>query len=525
MGEELRVDTNDLRAKADEINGIHWATPGEEPPITPASALTTSIDAAANLANAARSIWEYQNWGATEGKRLAESLYHVAKAYDEVDLRAMSEINAGKPISNGPVKPDDCSIPPASHPSAPGVPGRPGHGQGDPEEVENALKDGDQGASLRAAANFWRTTGNNLQTAAEPFQVRIQNWEGVAAEAAYGRFNDFGGWLHSLAGTWQQLAAEGDRVADAHEKARADHTPIYDQWMALKKQYEAAEDGDKPAILEGLFKLQAASEQVRAAYASAAAIDRVQPPEPRDGAGPSIPVSTNGDPRRPAVPAGEEGTEAETSQPGTGVGGGQPGGGGGAASQGGAPSSMAAPVGQSVAPQQTAAGAKPAGAGVPAGGGAPTAGAGAGKGGGIPAGGLPGGMPAAAKAAPNLPKGPNLKPAGTKGGGAGGGGGGGGGGPRPLQPAVAGTAVAPSHGAAEHAAEAAAKAAPGGAMGGAMGGVPMAGHGAHGQGGKEKRRSPGLSPDEELYKEDREWTEGVIGARRRKEAPDAKESK
>lgn len=520
MGEELRVDTNDLRAKANEINGIHFASPGEEPPITPASALTTSVDAAANLANAARSVWEYQNWGATEAKRLAESLHHVAKAYDEVDLRAMGEINAGKPLSNGPVKPDDCSIPAAPHPSAPGTPGKPGHGHGDPEQVETALKNGDQGAALRAAANFWRTTGNNLQTAAQPFQVRIQNWEGAAAEAAYGRFNDLGGWLHSLAGTWQQLAAEGDKVADAHDKARAEHTPIYDQWMALKKQLETATDEDKPAIMEGLFKLYAASEQVRAQYESAAAIDRVQPPEPRDGAGPSIPVSTNGDPRRRAVPAGEEG---EPSQPGAAGGSGQSAGGGGGVSPGGAPSPMGAPVGQSAAPQRATSGATPTGAGVPAGGGAP---AGAGKGGGMPAGGLPGGMPAAAKAAPNLPKGPTLKPAGTGGGGGAGhgGGGGGGGGPHPLQPAVAGTAVAASHGAAEHAAEAA-KGAAGGAMGGGMGGMPMAGHGAHGMGGKEKRRTAGLSPDEELYKEDREWTEGVIGARRRKETPDSKESK
>lgn len=142
----------------------------------------------------------------------------------------------------------------------------------------------------------------------------------------------------------------------------------------------------------------------------------------------------------------------------------------------------------------------------------------------MPAGGMPGGMPAAAKAGTNLPKGPNLKPAASGGGGAGHGGGGGGG-PHPLQPAVAGTAVAASHEAAAHAADAA-KAAGGGAMGGAgMGGMPMGGHGAQGQGGKERRRTPGLTPDEELYKEDRSWTEGVIGARRRKETPDSKDSK
>ena len=58
-----------------------------------------------------------------------------------------------------------------------------------------------------------------------------------------------------------------------------------------------------------------------------------------------------------------------------------------------------------------------------------------------------------------------------------------------------------------------------------MGGMPMVGHGA-GQGqGKEKRRTPGLSPDEDLYTEDRAWTEAVIGNRRRKDVQEGKESR
>jgi hypothetical protein len=52
-----------------------------------------------------------------------------------------------------------------------------------------------------------------------------------------------------------------------------------------------------------------------------------------------------------------------------------------------------------------------------------------------------------------------------------------------------------------------------------MGGMPMGGgHGMGGQGGgaKERRRTPGLSPDEELYVEDRPSTEPVIGLRPRR---------
>ena len=63
-------------------------------------------------------------------------------------------------------------------------------------------------------------------------------------------------------------------------------------------------------------------------------------------------------------------------------------------------------------------------------------------------------------------------------------------------------------------------------MGGVMGGgmAPM-GHGAGQNQGKEKRRDPNLAPDEDLYTEDRPWTEAVIGNRRRKDVPDGKESK
>ncbi|WP_268957307.1 hypothetical protein [Mycolicibacterium mageritense] len=60
-----------------------------------------------------------------------------------------------------------------------------------------------------------------------------------------------------------------------------------------------------------------------------------------------------------------------------------------------------------------------------------------------------------------------------------------------------------------------------GGMGGGMGGM---GHGAGGQGnqGKEKRRDPNLSADEDLYVEDRAYTEGVVGHRPRKPVSDKK---
>lgn len=94
----------------------------------------------------------------------------------------------------------------------------------------------------------------------------------------------------------------------------------------------------------------------------------------------------------------------------------------------------------------------------------------------------------------------------------------------PLSPAVSAETVAPA--APVHAASAApAAASTGAAAGGGMGGMaPMHGAGHQNQ-GKEKRRDPNLSPDEDLYTEDRPWTEAVIGNRRRRDVPDGKESK
>lgn len=57
--------------------------------------------------------------------------------------------------------------------------------------------------------------------------------------------------------------------------------------------------------------------------------------------------------------------------------------------------------------------------------------------------------------------------------------------------------------------------------GGGMGGMaPMMGAG-QGGGTGEKKRNPQLSQDEELYTEERPWTEAVIGNRvRRRGGPD-----
>jgi hypothetical protein len=95
----------------------------------------------------------------------------------------------------------------------------------------------------------------------------------------------------------------------------------------------------------------------------------------------------------------------------------------------------------------------------------------------------------------------------------------------PMSPAVGAETVAPSQAGAGRGGTAPAGATAGGGALGAMGGMGPMGHGAGQNQGKEKRRDPGLAPDEDLYTEDRPWTEGVIGNRRRKDVQEGKESK
>lgn len=160
--------------------------------------------------------------------------------------------------------------------------------------------------------------------------------------------------------------------------------------------------------------------------------------------------------------------------------------------------------------------------GSPSGGGAPSGGA---PSGGAPSGGMPsGGLPKGTQDMPEVPGlgEPSLKPASAGGGGGGMGGGGGGMPAGPLGPAVGADSVAASPAAARGGGAPAG--APGGAGAGGMGGGGMGGMGGgHGQGqGKEKRRNPNLTEDEDLYVEDRAYTEAVIGRRARKDAKDSK---
>jgi hypothetical protein len=93
-----------------------------------------------------------------------------------------------------------------------------------------------------------------------------------------------------------------------------------------------------------------------------------------------------------------------------------------------------------------------------------------------------------------------------------------------LQPNVGGSSVGPSTTAGGPGAGPGPSVAgsAGGGMGGMGGGMPM--HGQGQGGGKERKRTPGLAPDEDIYTEDRPYTEAIIGLRRRREVQEDKDS-
>ncbi|MDY6999644.1 MAG: PPE domain-containing protein [Actinomycetota bacterium] len=517
-GDEVKVDPDDLRAKAGQIDAISWGANPAEAPAAPADALPTAQTAVDNLNQNARTLAEYQDHGRQQGQRLAESLRNVADAYAAVDANAMTNINntipGEAPAPPEPVTPRGNTVPEPAAPSPnPAPAGMPTEGYMEVKMAQGSLLNGDQAASLQAAAATWSQNSSRLATTAEEFEIADVNWEGEAADAAYRMFADYRGFLLELSGAWSRLAAEAQAVADAHFSALDQHTPIAERYAELEAELPAAiANGGAAArtIQLEMEKLQHESEEVRQKYSRDAQPDEVTPPEPcRNTGTPPHPVRDNGDPRQPARPLHGQGDSTG--------GGAQPGSGAGPAEA--AP--QEAPVSPMSATEQAG---QPAPQGAPQGqGGGPPAGGQGGSQGGSPGGGTPGGapsgMPGLGKGDPKLPTDPSVRPAAAGGGGAGAGGGGGGGMPSsPLQPAVGAETVAPTPVASPGAPGAAAGGgAGGGAAGGGMGGMaPMMGGARGGGESGDKKRNPQLSEDEEIYTEDRPYTEPVIGYRPRR---------
>lgn len=499
----LYVNPTDLRAKATQIRGLQFTNSViDKPVVGPPDLLPSSKPAVANLNENASALYRYQDTGRREGLRLAETLDSVAQAYEDVDAQSHASIE-GNDTAPKPVVPKGNSIPAPTPPEPMGALQQVSAGGFIlVDKTQSDLSTGDNAASLQQAAEKWISTGNALHDSAGKMKEPVQNWEGDAARQAYDTFNKFGEWLYELGTAWHKLGGEAFELAEAHRRAMWAHTPIYQQYKKLEAACEAAvQSGASRHVIEqyadAMMRLQQNSDDLREAYARASARQTVTAPDPPAGGAPTSPVTQNGTPPRNG-----------------GAGGGSAGGAGGGAGGGGKPASSNSGTAQtspmSADPSQQSKGGESGGE--QSGGGLSGGESGGGSGGGEP------GAPTVGDPSTEMPDttgDPRLSPAadtGAGGGGSGGGGSGGGAGAAPLQPSVSGVAVgpAPSAGGGTAGTAAPAAAASGGGMMGGMGGMPMGG----GQGaptGTEKKRSPGLSPDEDLYTEDRPHTEGIIG--------------
>ncbi|UXA07131.1 hypothetical protein KXD96_02930 [Mycobacterium sp. SMC-2] len=500
MTQMLKVEYEELMQRAAEIEAPLPPIPSTNP--QGPCRLSFVNDAATQLALSADAMRLYLKTCEREWKALAKSLRNAAKAYEEVDEGAAESINAiGTDGSSSGAAPaaagtsaemsamcdpdEDWGWDPLPSPKPPPAFEYPYY------EVRQAAKDieaGDQGAAFRAFAKEWDAFQRELQKTAYRFRPFV-SWEGESRDLVEVNFDAQRQWIVSMAQMCVTLGNQANRVVDAHKKARVaygdsasrnpdgtwaietEHPTNYevelnDWWF---KKY--TQDGGHYLYMAISWyeSLQAKSERSLELYVSNAGL-------PIAPVNPKMPPRAQYIPPPPDPNAPEEDGTIDPIIPGLvppGEGSGVP----------------ATPMMPTV-PQIPGA---PGTADQPA---------------------MDAAMKDALKGKPGLPGGGGLKPAGL-------GGGGGAGVPSmPLQPAVDAEAASRLAGAAPGAAGPGrgmpgTGSAAGGGMGGGM--APMGGPGQNQNQGKGKRVQ---SDDESLYTEERAWTEGVIGNRPRKTAPD-----
>lgn len=501
-----RVDPPALTRQAAEMKGQTWHNPAEGA-VAPPDAVPSTSDAIANLNDNARSLKDFEEWARIENQRIAEMLEIAAAAYQKVDddygtaldnperASAIDAINIPSPQTPPPEIPTPASTPRLLDASA----------YSDVKKTQAELTAPDAGATLKNALLYWYAASKRVEN--NKPKPPPGDWEGDAADAAYARMTAFGSWLDQLSAAWDDLCEAAAKILAAHDKAKAAHAPVYQEYIELEARMQVLNDVLKNMtnhpgaaraqreledIAKRMAELQKQSEEVRQDYASGATFSPVRPADPPFKA-------------------------AESSTPSGGGGHGSRGGGDQPTSD---TAAMAQRMGESLGTGPREHGAGQAGGsagGSSSGGGTPSGGEGSGGGTGSSEGG------GSLTSSPRLPTDPSLRPAaGSGSGGGSGGGAGGGAGSAPLSPAVSAETVAPAPPMPVAASPAAAAVAPAGMAGGMGGMAPM--HGAQGaQQGKEKRRDPRTAPDEELYVEDRPWTEGVVGNRRRREVNEVRQ--
>ena len=510
MPPEMKVNPAALRLLAAAMTAVPWTTPSATP--VPPDALPVATDAVNNLNANARALIDFQKWAEAENQRLAESFTNAAAAYEQVDNQYRDRLNdPGRQAALDQIQLPEPTVQLPPLPEPPSTPTAPdGGGYSEVKKTHGDLSAGDHGASLATAQTDWTTAAKSVEVHSK-FEFPT-DWEGDAAHAAFTRLNSFSEWLNQLSSAWDRLAYDAAKVRASHVTAFNEHIPIYTRYVNLEASIGVGNSIDVDDIVAQMKELQRQSDEVREEYAGNATTDNVQiedPPGSSRGGGGAVPAPPGGHGWRPVARVEPAVAVAVAASP--------------PATRPRWPrrwgsrwdsrrASQAPPRGRVGLWQRVALGQRR----ITVRGRRPER----------HAGGMPGGGPSTGT--PKLPTEPSLKPAAASGGGGGGSGAGGGGagGGGPMSPAVGAKTVGPAP-ATAGAGTAGQGAAPTGAgMGAGMGGGMAPMHGAQGQGGgKEKRRNPALAPDEDLYAEERPWTEAVIGNRKRREVQDDKESK
>jgi ESX-1 secreted protein B PE domain len=511
MTQTLNVEYDELMRRADEIERPLPAIPSTNPPGP--CALSFVNDAATQLALSADSMRLYLRACEREWRTLAKSLRNAAKAYEKVDEEAGDAIdnvdngssasavtlmsggeNSSVSMLGGGCEDETPWVPPPPPPPPPPF-------QYPYYEVRQAATDieaGDQGTAFKAFAREWEAFQVALQREVVRFRP-FESWEGEARLAVEQNFEAHRQWIYTMASLCLTLGSQALRVVEAHKKARVDgqhvsynpdgtyaveaeHPTTYevsqcDYWY---KYYTQNNSYYLYMAISWYESLQAKSEASLNQYVRNASLPlapvfpkapptgtRIDPPpdpkpDPDPSPGPDIPDDGIPNPDNPI-----DNLPTDDSLPD--------------------PTGMTMPATPS--------------AGMPA---TPPVPTGDAK--------LTEALKDLKRGAGGLPGGAGVKPA-SLGGGAG----------MPsmaLQPSADGEAGSRPAGAAPGTAGLG-RGVPG--LGGAMGGGgPMGGMPMGGQGDKNAGKGKAQGEEESLYTEDREWTEGVIGNRPRKAAPDNK---
>ncbi|KLO34925.1 hypothetical protein ABW17_25025 [Mycobacterium nebraskense] len=458
----LSVEYQELMARADEVEASCPGQPADNPGAPCALAMVTA--AAAQLALSADNVRLYLGVGDRERRRLAESLRNAAKAYEEVDERAEEAINDNTLVSAAAPGladegPDPVTLNDTKKVAASSVEATPYYPV---RQAAEDIAELDQGVSFGLFAQAWTDHQRTLLEARYRFRPFV-DWYGDATYAVEDNFDSHRSWLDQMAALSGTMASQAQGVVSTHRWAVTEHPTVAqlkeldDAWVYFQSHLPAEhwKGSVKPALEEEYARLQKKSEEVLAEYERRAALPLapVNPPKPPAAYYIAPPPEPGSYETDPDTPYDELPYGAEY---------------------------LATPTGMPTAPY----------AGAPA---------------------MPNDstLADALRGAPASSKSAGLKPASFGGKGIGGGV------PSmPLQPAV--DAESPSR----PAGAAAGFAGPGrgmpstsGGLGGGMGAAPMGAPGAQGQqNGKGKRAQ---QDQESLYTEQRPWTEGVIGRRRR----------